>query len=454
MLPGEPSIIVIDAGGARLPGVPVTVAVTRGSGSVVASNVTDTDGRWEAASWTLDTTAGDNELTVTVASLPPVTFHAFGFGGSPTSMELVGGPVASAPVYSAVPTVIHLTDRYGNDSPNETVSFVASAGSRTLPAVGSRSSDSLGVVGISWRLGSTPGTYSLTATLAGNPALSRTFTTTAVGVTSPFQPEVRYIGSPSTAMQAAVTGALARWRGIITADIPDAMIAQDSGDCFTTEPAISETVDDIVIYIEVVPLDGVGGVLGAAGPCIIRSGSGLPALGYMQLDSADVDQLASSGELGDIVLHEMGHILGIGTLWDWHHFVSASGSGDPRYAIAAGLSGYHDIGGFAASIPLENTGGSGTREAHWRETTFGWELMTGYVATPENPLSRMTVGALQDLGYTVDYGRADYMMMTESSRAELRAPGRKLNEVRLPSPIVVMDAGGRVVGRRARLSQP
>jgi hypothetical protein len=44
--------------------------------------------------------------------------------------------------------------------------------------------------------------------------------------------------------------------------------------------------------------------------------------------------------------------------------------------------------------------------SHWAEAIFGDELMTGY-ADDDLPLSRVTVGALEDLGYTVRYAAAD-----------------------------------------------
>src|SRR5215207_4498866 len=59
------------------------------------------------------------------------------------------------------------------------------------------------------------------------------------------------------------------------------------------------------------------------------------------------------------------------------------------------------------AIPVENSGGSGTRDSHWRESTFNNELMTGFLDSGANPLSRMTIGSLEDFGYTVDYGAAD-----------------------------------------------
>ncbi|MEC9080418.1 MAG: flagellin, partial [Verrucomicrobiota bacterium] len=54
-------------------------------------------------------------------------------------------------------------------------------------------------------------------------------------------------------------------------------------------------------------------------------------------------------------------------------------------------------------------GGAGTAGSHWEEDDFGNELMTGYSeggAQPE-PLSAVSIGVLEDSGYTVDYDAAD-----------------------------------------------
>jgi hypothetical protein len=57
-------------------------------------------------------------------------------------------------------------------------------------------------------------------------------------------------------------------------------------------------------------------------------------------------------------------------------------------------------------IPVANTGGGGTANSHWRETTFEDELMTGY-ASGAMPVSVMTIKSLRDLGYTVDESKAE-----------------------------------------------
>ena len=59
------------------------------------------------------------------------------------------------------------------------------------------------------------------------------------------------------------------------------------------------------------------------------------------------------------------------------------------------------------AVPVANTGGAGTRDSHWRESVFGNELMTGFLNASSNPLSRLTVAAMEDMGYQVNYNVAD-----------------------------------------------
>jgi hypothetical protein len=44
---------------------------------------------------------------------------------------------------------------------------------------------------------------------------------------------------------------------------------------------------------------------------------------------------------------------------------------------------------------------------HWDEVCFDNEIMTSVLDDGANPLSRVTIGSLEDLGYTVDYSAAD-----------------------------------------------
>jgi hypothetical protein len=346
---------------------------------------------------------------------------------------------------------VRLTDSYGNATPHEPVRFMSSGDGRTMPGAGLVATDTNGVARIDWRMGSTAGSYSLTVTDDAAPGISQAFTATATPVTSDFNIDVEYIGSTSAAMQHAMDAAVARWRAIITTDLADVTLVRDSAGCFDHQPAINRAVDDILIYVETDGIDGAGGILGAAGPCLIRKDGRLPSMGYMHLDAADVAQLEASGQLQDVVLHEMGHILGIGSLWEDRSFVLNPGSSDPRYTGAMGVQGYRDLGGLATSVPVENTGGAGTAGSHWREETFGQELMTGFISNADNALTGMTIGALQDLGYSVSSSLAEPLTVSPGALAQLRARPRRLLERTLPSPIIVVDHAGREVGRERRL---
>jgi hypothetical protein len=82
--------------------------------------------------------------------------------------------------------------------------------------------------------------------------------------------------------------AASRWQQIITNDLPDVPGAVDSSLCdpkLTGFPSVN-SVDDLVIFADVGPIDGPGGTLAQAGPCALRNtGSQLPGVGIMQFDS-------------------------------------------------------------------------------------------------------------------------------------------------------------------------
>ena len=112
-----------------------------------------------------------------------------------------------------------------------------------------------------------------------------------------------------------------RWEQVIRGDLPDTQLNKRSGLCGQGEPAFNGNVDDIVIYANVGPRDGRGGVLASAGPCLTRDGNGLTTYGVMNFDSAD----SSGPDLFETILHEMGHVLGIGTLWSSFGLVNYGG---------------------------------------------------------------------------------------------------------------------------------
>jgi hypothetical protein len=130
----------------------------------------------------------------------------------------------------------------------------------------------------------------------------------------------------------------------------------------------------------------------------------------MLFDVDDLPGLASQGILQDVITHEMLHAVGFGTVWDTKNLLLAGGTANSAFAGLRARQGCIDDGGTAVcanSVPVENDMIPGTADAHWRESTFGPELMTGFVNHGPMPLSAITVGSLADLGYTVNPLAAD-----------------------------------------------
>jgi hypothetical protein len=264
---------------------------------------------------------------------------------------------------------------------------------------------------------------------------------------------------PTPAVIAGINRALARWEEIIIGDVLDASVAAGavpSCQGFDTF-AGGIDVDDVVVLIDLSPIDGPSGILGGAAPCSVRDVGFLATTGVLILDSDDLD-VSTDQENQDIAFHEIGHILGIGTLWDvaggdFFPFLSGeslAGDPDPRYIGALAVAQYLALGGTDADIAIENIGGQGTADSHWRETVFGTEIMTGFLSAI-NPVSVMTVGAMADLGYVVDLGAADdYALAAPGpalTAAERRARGY---DILLEGPIVIHDRDGRRVRVVAR----
>jgi hypothetical protein len=147
----------------------------------------------------------------------------------------------------------------------------------------------------------------------------------------------------------------------------------------------------------------------------------------MEFDTADLSAMQSDGTLLSVIEHEMGHALGIGTIWQDLGLLQGSTTSNPVFTGPRATAEYNRIFGTnAAGVPVEGGGGSGTRNSHWRESVLQTELMTGY-ASPAGvgmPLSRITVASLADLGYQVDMTAADsYQRPASVSSMSLSSTG-------------------------------
>ena len=218
--------------------------------------------------------------------------------------------------------------------------------------------------------------------------------------TSPFTITVVFTGGLNNAQKNAFKAAADRWSKVIVGDLPDVVIG-------------GQLIDDVLIEASGAAIDGPGGILGQAGPTHLRPATAgaaafLPAKGRMQFDTADLAQMQANGTLRDVITHEMGHVLGIGTIWTQKGLLVGVNTNNPTFKGTLAKKEYGLLKGTGpVAVPVENTGGPGTKNSHWRETIFRNELMTGFVNGPPNPLSRVTVASLQDLGYVVDISKAE-----------------------------------------------
>lgn len=135
----------------------------------------------------------------------------------------------------------------------------------------------------------------------------------------------------------------------------------------------------------------------------------------MEFDAADLDAFAEAGRLEEIVLHEMGHALGIGSLWEGFGLVDdasdGSGEADTAFNGPRAREAFDAVGGSAylagAKVPVENRGSEGEINGHWRESALGSELMTTRMGGAPAALSAVTIASLEDMGYQVDANAAD-----------------------------------------------
>jgi len=251
--------------------------------------------------------------------------------------------------------------------------------------------------------------------------------------TSPFAIEVRFLGGLTKKQKAAFAHAADRWCKAIVGDLPAVVVD-------------GEKIDDVLILAQGSDIDGPGGVLGQAGPDALRPANAgksayLPAKGTMQFDTADLAQMEGNGTLDDVITHEMGHVLGIGSIWATKQLLKGRGTSNPTFAGKGAMKEYGILKGAKSTpVPVEGTGGPGTRDSHWRESVFGRELMTGYLGNPPNPMSRMTVASLGDLGYVVDldaaeaYSLPNHLLLAERGAVLHDSPplGRGIMLTRIP----------------------
>lgn len=400
----------------------------------------------------LVTAVGPGSAQVTAAAGSVSAVAQVSVVQTPAQLQKISGDGQTAVAGQAVspPPAVQVQDANGNPVAGVGVSFeVISGRGRITAASATTNSNGIAQVG-SWLLGS-KGANVLQATVAGEAIGGNPATFTATG-SSPFNIAVRFLGSSTPSQRQAFAAAEERWESILTGELEDVQLIANAGECGPESPALNEVVDDLVILVTVEPIDGPGDVLGSAGPCFIRVSNNLTVLGAMQFDDEDLADIEAEGLLEALILHEMGHVLGFGSLWPLQGLLQdaslppANGA-DPHFTGPRAIAAFNEVGGATYSgnkVPVEDTGGEGTADGHWRESVFNNELMTGFVNAESNLLSVVTAASFADQGYLVNALAADVFSLSLAFRTSPSVARKLVNDVwRLP--VRRVDRAGRVV---------
>jgi hypothetical protein len=224
------------------------------------------------------------------------------------------------------------------------------------------------------------------------------------------QIEVRYASDISPVVDDAVKAAAARWSQALSKDLGDFQLKSAAGECFVGEPQLNETHRNLLLFVTELQIDGRSGELAYTDVCRLSSLDTLPIVAHIRIDRADLDSMVVRGVLQGVVMHEMAHALGFNPKTYMPKDLAGGGTSDPTFHGASAIGEFMKHGAWytGTPVPLETAAGIGPREPHWRFTVFGDELMVGAVARGfKSPLSSITLGYFNDVGYTVDYSAAD-----------------------------------------------
>ncbi len=268
-----------------------------------------------------------------------------------------------------------------------------------------------------------------------------------------FDIDLLLLGPETRLLESVLQNAASWWMSILAdTELSDVPVPQNSRlGCagYESDQQIG-TIDDLALVIATERLDGEFGVLAFAIPCSIRDESYLPITGVVVIDADDIAWLQESGNLEEVILHEIGHVLGIGVIWhnlDLIQNLPTSGEEetDAHFTGPLAIEAFDEAGGAnytgGAKVPVASRG------AHWRESVLDDELMTPFLNSGVlNPLSPITAQSLADMGYTVNVGQTELYRLPGAAAAKQGA-SRKIpygNDIRRGT-IQVVDRDGHVI---------
>ena len=141
---------------------------------------------------------------------------------------------------------------------------------------------------------------------------------------------------------------------------------------------------------------------------------------------------------------------------------------DTHFAGSLALAAFDEAGGASytdgAKVPIENCRGAGSGDSHWREyywsdelrdsgcrggeVLLGGELMSPvYNRGVPSSLSRITLQAFADMGYTVDLDQAEAYTLPPAGQMQAFDPARMIlyGDDAAKGPVTLYDRSGRPV---------
>ncbi|WP_420464386.1 Ig-like domain-containing protein [Candidatus Palauibacter sp.] len=289
--------------------------------------------------------------------------------------------------------------------------------------------------------------------------------------------------TPMTESQAAAyRNAAEKWMRVLAGtELPDMPVgAEIPVGCWDdVSDRRVDSVDDLLLVVAVGAFESPT-TIAAAGSCRWRADSLLPWMGSVKFNERYLTEIEADGGLEEVVLHEMGHTLGISRFYwrrfdllanptlSWFIFTWIHDPGeDAHFTGPLAAAAFDDAGGTnytdGDKVPLENCKGSGSGDSHWRELYWSEEvgdsncregeiLLGGELMSPtynrgvRARLSNITIQTLADMGYTVDASEAESYSLPEPG-AERADPEGMLDygDDVFKGPITLHDRNGRPV---------
>jgi leishmanolysin len=260
-------------------------------------------------------------------------------------------------------------------------------------------------------------------------------------VTGP-QLEIRFLSTLTAQQQGVFAAAANKWTRALSKDLGDFRLDSPANSCFSGEPRLDETHHNLLVFVSVTEVDGLGGSLAFTQVCSVSGRDLLPILSQIRLDRADLDSMEARGVLSGVITHEMAHALGFNPKSYLPKALAAGGTNDPYFNGATARAEFAQHGAWytGVTVPLEDRAGIGPSDPHWRFLIFGDELMVPVVSRYlTSPLSTITLGLFKDLGYEVDFSVADPYEVTPPFSGNRILPEASLtNDFRMTAPPTVV----------------